>query len=303
MTGDLLALVLRTQLVASVAIFGLLALRRLRTPLDPDARIWLWTIAPVAALASLLPKQVFLPDPYPASAVPPASLAAPWLQALVDVWFIGAAVALIRVAVLHLAFLREVRRGHAGPAVTGVVRPKIVMPRASIFAPEEQALIRAHEWEHIRRGDLGVRNLLVLVQCLFWFNPLIHIAAAELRLDQELACDEAVVSRLGRRRLYAQTLLKFHEARPSPLGCHWLAGGVHPLETRLATLARRPVTEERRTVTTALGLAAGLVATVAAAATSPERHAPGWVVAYETPAAQTSGSAAASAPASPQPDR
>ena len=143
-----------------------------------------------------------------------------------------------------------------------------------IFAPEERALIRAHEWEHIRRNDLGVRNLLALVQCVLWFNPLVHVASAELRLDQELACDEAVVRRFGRRRLYAETLLKCHAGRPSPLGCHWLGRGAHPLEARLAALARRPVSEERRVLMAAFGLAAGLVAVTAAHAMSPAQKPP-----------------------------
>ena len=204
----------------------------------------------------------------------PAGPASPWLSAALAIWLGGAAVALARVTVLHLAFLREVRRGRAGPAVTGFAVQRIVMPDGADFTPEERALIRAHEWEHIRRNDLAVRNLLAVLQCVFWFNPLVHVASAALRLDQELACDEAVVRRFGRRRLYAETLLKCHAARPSPLGCHWLGRGAHPLETRLTALARRPVSEERRVLMAAFGLAAGLVAVAAAHAMSPAHKPP-----------------------------
>jgi beta-lactamase regulating signal transducer with metallopeptidase domain len=160
------------------------------------------------------------------------------------------------------------------------------MPRELVLEPEARALIRAHEWEHIRRSDVGTRSFLALVQCLFWFNPLIHLAAAGLRLDQELACDEAVVRRLGRRRLYAETLLKCHVDRPSPLGCHWGAGGLHPLEARLAALARPPVSEERRIAAAGFGLGASLVAAVMAFAMTPADAARGrWVMLYERPAA------------------
>jgi beta-lactamase regulating signal transducer with metallopeptidase domain len=136
------------------------------------------------------------------------------------------------------------------------------MPSALVFGPDERRLIRAHEWEHIHRGDLGVRNVLALVQCLFWFNPLVHLAASELKLDQELACDEAVVRRLGRRRLYAEALLKCHIGRPSPLGCQWLARGARPLEARLRALGRRPPSEDRRVLMQALGMVLAVAAVV-----------------------------------------
>lgn len=258
MTGDWLELLLRLQLVASVAILALFALRRL-VAFDADTRVWLWAIPLVAAAASLIPKELHAPVAEISSAP-----SRPWVPALLAVWLAGATAAMLWVAAQHRAFLREVRRGRAGPAVIGVACQRIIMPDALAFSPEERALVRAHEWEHIRRNDLGVRNVLALAQCLLWFNPLVHMASAALRLDQELACDEAVVRRLGRRRLYAETLLKCHTAPPSPLGCHWLGRGTHPLEARLAALARRPASEERCVLMTALGLAVGLVAGLAA---------------------------------------
>jgi beta-lactamase regulating signal transducer with metallopeptidase domain len=276
MTVDFLGLVLRTQLVASLAILALLAVRRVCVRLDPDTRIWLWTIPPLAAAASLLPKEGLMHESGLTWAASAAS--APWARVLVALWLVGVCAALIRIALLHLAFLRDMARGRAGPAATGLACPRIVMPREPVFEPAERTLIRAHEWEHIRRGDLGVRNLLALVQCLFWFNPLVHVACAGLRLDQELACDEAVVRRLGQRRLYAETVLKCHSARTSPLGCHWFAGGAHPLEARFTALTRRPASEARRTAATALGLAAGLAAVVAAFAMTPSDRAAGRLI-------------------------
>ena len=45
MIGEGLELLVRLQLVASVAILALLGFRRL-VRLDPDTRIWLWLIPP-----------------------------------------------------------------------------------------------------------------------------------------------------------------------------------------------------------------------------------------------------------------
>ena len=137
MIGDCLELLLRLQLVASVAILALLGLRRL-VPLDPDTRIWLWAIPLVAAVASLIPG-----DLNAWAAGPWADPAAPWIQGLVAVWLAGAAAALVWVAAQHLAFLREARRGRAGPAVVGVACQRIVMPSAPLFALEERARLMA----------------------------------------------------------------------------------------------------------------------------------------------------------------
>ena len=51
--------------------------------------------------------------------------------------------------------------------------------------------------------------VVALIQCLCWFNPLVHLAARWIRFDQELACDAAVIAeRPGLRRPYAEALLK-----------------------------------------------------------------------------------------------
>ena len=85
------------------------------------------------------------------------------------------------------------------------------------------------------------RSHAAACQCLCWFNPLVHLAAYLLRLDQELACDAAVIrSRPGARTLYGQTLLKTQlAATPLPFGCYWPARGLHPLEVRIGLLKRR----------------------------------------------------------------
>ena len=59
-----------------------------------------------------------------------------------------------------------------------------------------------------------------------------------MRLDQELACDAAVLRRRPHdRALYARTLLKTQlDAQCLPLGCRWPARGLHPLEVRVGLL-------------------------------------------------------------------
>jgi hypothetical protein len=140
----------------------------------------------------------------------------------------------------QLEFMRAVRRGVAGPAVVGFVRPRIVTPAdfERRFTTREQAVVLAHERAHIRRQDARANALVATARCLCWFNPFIHVAAFLMRIDQELACDATVVARHPKaRRPYAEAMLKAEFAdRPLPLGCFWPAGTEHPLTERIAML-------------------------------------------------------------------
>ena len=90
------------------------------------------------------------------------------------------------------------------------------------------------------------------MRCLFWFNPAVHFAALWARHDQELACDESVVtSKICARHEYANALLKSQMMsqgqRRSPLACGWGAGPNGALRTRIVALdANSPVKTIRR---------------------------------------------------------
>jgi beta-lactamase regulating signal transducer with metallopeptidase domain len=144
-----------------------------------------------------------------------------------------------------MRFRRLARLGLAGPAMVGVAAPRFVIPHdyRARFTEGERELILRHERAHIAQGD-PIANLLTTgFQVVFWFNPLMHLAAAQIRLDQELACDARVIAGLPRsRRLYAQALLKAHLTGPqSALVCAWTPAQGRfirsPLEHRLRALS------------------------------------------------------------------
>src|SRR5690606_4874806 len=96
------------------------------------------------------------------------------------------------------------------PATLGLWRPRIVLPAdfEERFDPPQRALVLAHERRHIARLDPWSNAAAALLRCLFWFNPLFHLAAARMRHDQELACDADVLAAHPRqRRRYGNALL------------------------------------------------------------------------------------------------
>src|SRR3546814_629662 len=74
------------------------------------------------------------------------------------------------------------------------LRARIVLPADfdARYSADERALILAHERIHRARGDVAGNALLAALRCVYWFNPLLWIAADRFRRDQELACDATV---------------------------------------------------------------------------------------------------------------
>ena len=102
------------------------------------------------------------------------------------------------------------------PAVFGVWRLHLLLPETSlkILSNQEWRLVFLHEMTHIRNHDTILNTVLIAVQFLHWFNPLIWIALRRLRADRELVCDAIVIERLkmGERLGYAHVLLRLAEA-------------------------------------------------------------------------------------------
>ena len=239
------AAAIRAEIAASLAILLVLAVRgTARRLVGAELAYRLWAVAPVAAVVAIFPSlQDFAHRP----TLPAADLALTAADGalVLRVWLTGAALTAVAMTLSELRFRRLAARGRAGPAVMGVLWPRMVTPAdySDRFTPGERDLIRLHEHTHIQRGHPAANLFMAAMRALNWFNPLVHLAAAAARLDQELACDACVIeARPECRRLYGATLLKAHLASPtSPLACAWRAPSRHPLETRLEMLARRPL--------------------------------------------------------------
>lgn len=128
------------------------------------------------------------------------------------------------------------------PAVVGLFPARIVLPVdfEQMFDQRQQQLVLLHEHVHLRRGDPFANLTAMLLRSTHWFNPLMPIAMAAFRQDQELACDAVVLAmRPADRRAYADALL-LHQftSIASPLASHWL--GTHPLTERIQMLHVSP---------------------------------------------------------------
>lgn len=245
MIADLTVLFLvRANVAASAAIVLVLLLRPLaRRLLGPEIAYGLWALVPVAALTSLFPN---LRDFRNGQQTGELTVQFAHADMMAAIYLAGALLLLALFVLSELRFRRLARMGRVGPAVVGLNWPSMVVPSdyETRFDAAERALIRLHERTHIDRRHPRDNRLIAVHQVLGWFNPLIHLAARCARLDQELACDAVVVAAKPRqRRLYAETLLKgARSSGPwSAFACALTEGGRHPLEIRIASLARSPL--------------------------------------------------------------
>lgn len=97
----------------------------------------------------------------------------------------------------------------AVPVTWGVVYPAVLLPPDSIEWPEERRrFVLVHEMAHVKRFDALTQLLAQLAIALFWFDPLIWLAAHRMRVEREHACDDYVLRDGTKPSLYAGELLE-----------------------------------------------------------------------------------------------
>ena len=125
-----------------------------------------------------------------------------------------------------------------GPAVLGLGRPEIVVPRSLLErSDEEQRLILAHEREHVRKGDhlLLAAGWLVVI-ALPW-HPAVWYILGRLRLAIELDCDARVLRAGASPKSYGTLLIEVAaHGGGSRIGALALADGPSQLERRIRAM-------------------------------------------------------------------
>jgi beta-lactamase regulating signal transducer with metallopeptidase domain len=125
----------------------------------------------------------------------------------------------------------------------GLLRPRVLVPRdARHWSDERLRVVLAHELAHVRRNDWSIQCAASVLQSLYWFHPLVWIAARMLRREAEHACDDVVLETGVSGHEYAGHLLAV--ARAASLRA----------EPAAAAIARPSTLEERIRAMLNLGL-------------------------------------------------
>ncbi len=178
-------------------------------------------------------------------------------RVLLMAWLIASVALLVVFATVHLRFQRRRAQWPAGtlhgtavriasdvgPAVIGVTSAEIVVPQWLLSRDDrEQALVLAHEREHVRAHDPLLLALAQATIVLLPWHPAVWWMASRLRLAVELDCDRRVLQRGASARDYGTLLIDLTDHRTG-FGAALPAFSCTPshLERRLIAMTPKPL--------------------------------------------------------------
>lgn len=238
--------------VSLLAFITVLAVVRLVLPIDFDAAYVVRSYKIIPAVEDFL-KRLFV-----------ASLT-PGMMLLV-IWFAGSVVTLIRKLRVQRDFNRSLRHmdfvdnlrildiasefgGNFAVLVSpqlrasytsGLLHPVIYLPDLEL-SDDEWRMIFRHEITHIHSRDNLKKLFFLLVETVFWWNPLAHFSGDEVSTLLELRCDAKVTAEMDERECceYAALLKKLmdlHDPRRMPEPVSAMVGGETQMNQRITTL-------------------------------------------------------------------
>ena len=100
------------------------------------------------------------------------------------------------------------------PMTWGYLHPRVLLPEGAPTWPEARlSAVLLHEFAHIRRRDWPIQLFAHLVCALYWFHPLVWLAAARMQQESERASDDCVLAAGMKPSDYAEALLDIVRTR------------------------------------------------------------------------------------------
>ena len=182
-------------------------------------------------------------------------------EALTYVWYAGMAGVGAWFLFTNLRFARALRKARTpyrvegcrypvylvsalpSPCLFGVLRPSVYLNEKALQSPDALRFVLAHEQTHARHLDPLWSLLRGVCLTIYWFDPLVWLAAVLSREDGELACDEGTLRALGadERAAYGKTLLTLVPVCDKPqnplLGATTMTSGKRSLKERITRIA------------------------------------------------------------------
>lgn len=155
----------------------------------------------------------------------------PWQNIVIYIWLWGVLISILYVLQFRIRLMRKIRKSirFTNPALKGLVdeyksklnikagidvivqshltspcilaslKPKLIFPASSLSELDDLQIELAvkHELMHYKRRDHIVCLLMIILRCVYWFNPVVWLAQKQIQSDMETACDHSVINGLG----------------------------------------------------------------------------------------------------------
>ncbi|MDE5597106.1 MAG: DUF4825 domain-containing protein [Lachnospiraceae bacterium] len=188
-----------------------------------------------------------------------------WIDWLKRIWYFGMAVAGIWMIAVNIRFFIKLKKDRiryekedfklpvytaktlSSPCLYGLPgRQSIYLPEDVTGDDEKVKHILTHEYCHYKHADVFWSALRCILLTVYWFHPLVWLAAVLSKQDCELACDEAVIKMLGEeeRISYGKTLVSLvtRKTTASDMMCAatTMTGGAENIKERVKRIAEKP---------------------------------------------------------------
>ena len=125
------------------------------------------------------------------------------------------------------------------PLVIGYLKPKVFLPRriTETWKTKDIEPVLTHELAHIKRHDILINWLQIIMQLVFFFHPVVWFANWKIRQLREDACDDLAIeqTKTSRKRYVEKMLRIIKESEHEPAFTFQVTGFI---ETR-SSLAKR----------------------------------------------------------------
>lgn len=195
------------------------------------------------------------------------------------VWLIGAMVMSLYLLAVNIRLYRRLHRARvlmssgrwakdgrtlpvycceklATPCLFGVFRPAIYLNDTALADEKNHAFALAHEQQHYRHKDHIWSFVRLVCLTVYWFRPLVWVAAILSAKDCELACDEGVTVQITKeecaeygRSLLSQVPLK--RSRMYLTATTSMSSSARTLKRRLLAITQEKKTSVRAAILTA----------------------------------------------------
>lgn len=188
-----------------------------------------------------------------------------WLDFFKGIWYAGVVIVGVWIIGVNILFMRRLHKNRikyekedyslpiyyvkelGSPCLYGLPKRQAVYIPEEVTGDEEKVRhILAHEYCHYKHRDVIWAGLRCILMTVYWFNPLVWLAAVLSKQDCELACDESAIKILGEdeRIAYGKTLLDLitKRTKASDIVCAatTMTGGGKGIKERIKRIAEKP---------------------------------------------------------------